>query len=327
MSEPDRGIQASMDVLPHRWAVVLAGGQGVRLRPLVRRVCGDDRPKQYVRLLGALTLLEETLGRVGRRIPMARTVVVTVRNHVRFVGQSLGLEPHVLVQPDDRGTGAGVLFPVHWVFWRDPEATVVVCPSDHFVREEDMFMSHVGEVATWVEAHPERIVLLGAAPTGPEVEYGWIEPGELVGRTTGGAIRTIRRFWEKPALETATACLAAGCFWNTFVIVAKARAMVCAGAERLPEVSQRLASIGPFAGTETEAWAVHQAYNLMPVTNFSRAVLTSCPPALVVSALPALAWSDLGTPRRVFEVLSRFRIAPPWLRVSGGPRHRRERSA
>lgn len=92
-----------------------------------------------------------------------------------------------------------------------------------------------------------------------------------------------------------------------------------AGQERVPEVTERLARIAPFAGTEDEVWAVHQAYALMPRANFSRAVLESCPGYLAVSELPPVIWSDLGTPRRVFELLSRVRIEPAWLEASDRP--------
>lgn len=303
----------SMDFL---WAIVLAGGQGVRLQPLARRVCGDERPKQYVPLLGARTLLEQTLDRVALGIPGARTVVVTVRSHARYVEPWRRRVPHVLVQPDDRGTAAGILFPAHWISWRDPEAIVAVFPSDHFVLEEALFMAHVGSVAAWVDEHPEQIVLLGAAPSGPEVEYGWIERGAFLGSAGGGTICAVTRFREKPSLEEAEACLTGGCLWNTFVMVAKARALARAGQQQVPDVGERLARIAPFAGTEDEAWAVHQAYAVLPRMNFSRAVLEARAAALAVSELPPLTWSDLGTPRRVFDLLNRARIEPPWFQAS-----------
>ena len=69
------------------WAIVLAGGEGLRQRPLVRQVLGDDRPKQYVRLLGARTLLRQTLDRIGLAIPESRTLVVTVRHHAGYVAE------------------------------------------------------------------------------------------------------------------------------------------------------------------------------------------------------------------------------------------------
>jgi hypothetical protein len=108
------------------WAIVLAGGEGVRLRPLARRVCGDDRPKQYVPLLGARTLLGQTLDRVALGIPPARTVVSPVQAHARYIAaERSASQARVLVQPAEHGTGPGILFPAHWISWRAPDATLI----------------------------------------------------------------------------------------------------------------------------------------------------------------------------------------------------------
>lgn len=298
----------------HCWAVILAGGEGMRLRPLVRRMLGADRPKQYVRLLGQQTLLRQTLDRVSLAIPEERTLVVTVRRHAGYISEEFsgGTHPRILAQPLDRGTAAGVLYPAHWIAWRNPEATVAIFPSDHFMLGETSFMAHVAEVVAWVEKHPERLVLLGAPPSSPEVEYGWIEPGEALGDVSTGPVRAVRQFWEKPSVARARACLESGHLWNTSVLVGKVATLVQTGWQALPALSDRLAHIEPFVGTPEEADAVRQAYELMPRANFSKDVLEATGDVLAVSRLPRIVWSDLGSPHRVMEALTRMRIRPEW---------------
>ena len=303
-----------------QWAIVLAGGEGVRLRRLSRRVCGEARPKQYVPLLGARTLLRQTLDRVQLAFAPERTVVVTVWDHARYLTAecSGARSPRVLAQPTSCGTAAGILFPAHWISWRAPDATVAVFPSDHFIGDEAAFMAHVAEVSEWVDRHPDRIVLVGARARDAEVEYGWIEPGELLGTVATGSIRAVRSFIEKPSAEVARSCLARGCLWNTLVLVAKVAALLQVGRERMPEMSTRLDHIRAFAGTEGEAWALRQAYALMPTANFSRTILDACPSGLAVSELPPLQWSDLGTPARVFDLLRDLGLRPAWLAEAAG---------
>lgn len=305
----------------HLWSIVLAGGEGVRLRPLIRRLYGAERPKQYAALVGSRSLLRHTLDRVALASPLERTVLATCRSHAKYIASEFAGSPapHVLVQPEDRGTAAGILFPIHWVHWQDREATVAIFPSDHFILEDAPFMGHVLQVAALVSQPPERIILLGARPTEPEAEYGWIEPGETMEWVEASPIRRVRRFWEKPSAERARAFMEAGYLWNTFVLVARASALLEAGRQFLPDLHDRLARITPFLGTEDEPWAIQQAYALAPKANFSQAILQPCPPSLAVSELPTLTWSDWGTPGRVLESLKRAGILPSWLGASHRP--------
>jgi mannose-1-phosphate guanylyltransferase len=297
------------------WAIVLAGGDGARLRPLVREVFGDDRPKQYAPLVGVESLLRQTLNRVGLLFPPHRSVIVSREQHSAYVtAEAAASGSAVLLQPENRGTAMGVLFPAHWIYWRDPEATVAVFPSDHFILEETLFMAHVVEVMAFVDRHPEWLVLLGAQASEPETEYGWIEPGETLEWTAGGPICRANRFREKPKVEAARAFLARGWLWNTFVFVAKVSALIEAGRRFVPEVHRLLAATAAFVGTRREIWAIQQAYAKAPVHNFSRSVLQAGLLPLAVSKVPPVTWFDLGTPSRLFKLLRTLGMSPAWMR-------------
>ena len=100
------------------------------------------------------------------------------------------------------------------------------------------------------------------------------------------------------------------------MLVGKAAAFLRAGREAVPEVGERLARAEPFLGTDAEAWALHQAYALIPKASFAQAILEPCPPSLAVAALPRLTWSDLGSPGRVYEILAGVRRQPAWALAS-----------
>lgn len=132
----------------------------------------------------------------------------------------------MIVQPENRETGPGILLPLIHVLRCDPEAVVVLLPSDHFIREEARFVASVAHAATFVTAHPEYPVLLGVDPSGPEIEYGWIETGEVIGHVQGEAVYHVRRFWEKPVCTQANRLYLQGCLWNTMVLVARATVLL-----------------------------------------------------------------------------------------------------
>ena len=300
----------------HVWAVVLAGGQGIRLRELTRHVYGDDRPKQYAVLTGSKSLLRQTLDRVSGLVPRQQIAVVTMAGHRSYVTAELKHEtptPHVLEQPRDRGTAAAVLLAAHWILARDPAAVMVILPSDHFVGEDEAFMGHVGDALGFLSRQGDRIVLLGAEPSEPETDYGWIELGEPLPGPGPSQLYRVRHFREKPTQAMAEELYRAGALWNTFVFAGRATTLVEAGSDCLPALHERLVRLSRFLGTEHERWAIRQAYELSPRANFSQAVLERCPRRLVVVRLSAVSWRDLGTPRRVVETLGELGMQPDWL--------------
>jgi mannose-1-phosphate guanylyltransferase len=300
------------------WAVVLSGGEGTPLRALVRRAVGQERPPQYVSLLGPGSLLRQTLDRLALGVSPERTIVVTVRSHTAYIAEEFhgcASPPYVLVQPEDRGTAAGALYPAHWIGWRDPEATVVIFPSDHFVRGEATLMAQVLDAARALDRHPDRVVLLGAPSTAPAGEDGWIEPGAPL--DDDGVLSTVRGLWTRRPDAPAPSPLSADCLWNTAIVVARVRALVRLGESAQPDLSGRLAGIERFAGSDDEPAAVHQAYALMTRASLFRDLLARRPEHLAVCRLQRVTWSDLGSPRRVADVLDRMPVRPRWAEPVG----------
>ncbi len=161
-----------------KWALILAGGDGTRLQDFTKELTGAPIPKQYCRFLGGRSLLELTLERAGRFAPRQRTVVVLSRHHLEF-GQDQLLDmpkANLVVQPCNRDTGPGLLLGLLALSRRDPNATVAVFPSDHYVGDEKAFASYVATAARVVAAFPDKIVVLGIRPDHADPGFGYIKP-------------------------------------------------------------------------------------------------------------------------------------------------------
>lgn len=243
-----------------RWAVILAGGDGMRLRPLTRELAGDDRPKQYCRVVGSETLLTQTRRRVARSVSPQQTLVVVTRHHERFYRDALSdLPPHaVVVQPENRGTAAGILYPLLHLETLTAGDAVALFPSDHHVSDDDAFMAHVDAAFAAVQACPDLTMLLGIRPERAETEYGWIEPGPPVlplVRPRPMLVSSVQRFWEKPAPAVAAALAARGCLWNSFVLVARVSTLVGLVREAVPALYRTLSAARPtfYGPDETRA--------------------------------------------------------------------------
>jgi mannose-1-phosphate guanylyltransferase len=161
-----------------RWAVILAGGDGTRLQAMTRSITGDDRPKQFVPVIGGSTLLEQTRRRVGLSVLPGHTLFVVTEKHQRFYRSVAdGVSPNLLLeQPANKGTAPAILYALMRVAAKAPKAIVALFPSDHYFADDEAFMSHVDAAFDAVQARPTMITLLGITPSSPETEYGWIEP-------------------------------------------------------------------------------------------------------------------------------------------------------
>jgi mannose-1-phosphate guanylyltransferase len=297
--------------------MILAGGDGVRLRPLTSLVAGDDRPKQFTKLLGDETLLDRTRRRVDLLVPRERAVFVLTRSHHRY-WQALESETDprcLVVQPDNRGTASAILYAALRVAVLASMGTVAVFPSDHWVSDDERFMAHVAHACAVVGARADLVVLLGIDAATPETAYGWIEPGNVIPNT---GLRRIQRFWEKPGAALAAMLLTRGCLWNSFVIVARVAALLWLVRFTMPALWDAYAPVAPTLGSDREASAIEALYPTLAPVSFSDAVLSACPRNLAVLPVTGVEWSDWGQPARVLATLAGLGLAPQWAKAAGG---------
>lgn len=291
----------------HLWTLVLAGGDGTRLQGLTRQLTGSPIPKQYCRILGDRSLLEATLDRLAPLAPPARTLAVVNRSHLPLARPQLAALPaeNVLVQPQNRDTGPGILMSLLELGRRDPEAMVAMFPSDHDVRDVRAFRRCVAEMAALVARHPKRIALLGARPDRVETGFGYIAPGARLAGALGAAFR-VRTFHEKPAHELAARIIRRGGLWNSFVMVGRVARLLELLAAVLPGEVARLGSL------RADPTALASTYATLAPWNFSRDFLAHIPEHLVVTRGDHLGWSDWGTPEAIERTFAALGLTPPW---------------
>lgn len=306
-SKPARASLPWHDPFDHRWGVILAGGDGKRLLPLIRKIAGDDRPKQFCAIMNGDTLLDQTQRRVRRMIKPAQTLLVVTKTHERFYADQLADIPSscLLVQPHNQGTAPAILFSLLRLLELDPQAIVALFPSDHHFADDEALITHVDSAFQAAESFSGRVVLLGIAPSIPEVEYGWIEPGPPLTDHASGAVFQVRRFWEKPSLALASVLMERGCFWNSFVMVGRVDAFVSIIRCALPSLFEPFESIRSSLLTAKEPAALLELYSGIRASSFSSDVLVARPSDLAVLSCGNLGWSDLGETHRVLSVLGR----------------------
>jgi len=165
------------------WAIILAGGSGRRVRPVVEEILGESLPKQFCRFRGPHSLLQLAMLRVLPVVAPSRCVVVVASEQRRRAEEQLrefrGVR--IVEQPCDRGTAAGVLLPLTCVLESDPEARVLILPTDHVFADEGLALRAIDEVDSIVAARRAEIVLFGVEPSAAHGDYGWIEMGKAVG--------------------------------------------------------------------------------------------------------------------------------------------------
>ena len=294
-------------------AVILAGGESARLSALTREMFGEEIPKQFCRFLGDRTMLEATRRRAALSVRPERTLTVLTAIHARFYHPLLEdmREEQVAAQPSNRGTAPAILYALMRLKKLAPDCSVAMFPSDHLVGDDREFARHVDAAFRAVDDRPEVSILLGVAPSEPDPEYGWIEPGQFLTNECE-PVRQVRRFWEKPAPVTARRLMWMGCLLNTFVIVSRLSTFLGLFLIAMPDLLDSFRGVEAEMGTRNEESRVRRLYERIQPSNFSEEVLAKCPFNLGVLEMKGVEWSDLGEPQRVLRLLDRGGLPAHW---------------
>jgi mannose-1-phosphate guanylyltransferase len=283
------------------YAIVLAGGEGTRLRSLTTNGLGEPVPKQFCSFGGSGSLLAAARDRAAGIAGHGRVVVVVSRAHRTWWEGELADLPgeNLVVQPRGRGTAAGLLLPLLDLLRREPHARVVVIPSDHWVEDEVALGSAFRAALSETSRGPRRVALLGITPDAPETDYGWILPQPSPRHGSAG----VAAFVEKPERTVAAKLMERGALWNSFLMAGAGSAFLALFQDALPGFLKRFQRC-----LDEDGWAdgsLEELYDEIPALDFSRDVLERVTPALGVVPVPACGWTDLGTPERARRCLVR----------------------
>ncbi len=278
-------------------AVIMAGGSGTRFWPESRH----ERPKQLLNLIGERTMIQATVDRLGDLIPTERVLIVTGKRLVPQIAEQLPSLPasSLLGEPCKRDTAPCIGLAAFQVSRHDPEAIMVVMPSDHVISPDRTFQQSLQLAADLVEESPGRIATFGIRPCYPAESFGYIERGAQLKleRTIDNRLIyafEVEQFREKPKADVARQYVASGAFyWNAGIFAWKASTILSALEKYQPEMYARLKTIAAAFGTlEYEAVLEREFTAIRPVS-IDYAVMEHADDIVVIEA--PFAWDDVGS--------------------------------
>ena len=272
----------------HRYCVIMCGGIGSRFWPYSR----TDRPKQFIDFLGTgRSLLQMSYDRILSIVPPENIVVVTNAMYAPLVKEQLPdiCEKNILLEPARRNTAPCIAWAAHHIAALDPEASMIVTPSDHLITREKAFEESILKGFDFVE-HNDALLTLGIKPSRPETGYGYIQ----IGREVEPGILKVKTFTEKPNRELAEVFIETGeFFWNSGIFIWKASAIKKALAEHAADINNIFEKGTGTYGTDAETAFISANFPSCMGISIDFAVMEKASNVYVECV--DFGWSDLGT--------------------------------
>lgn len=273
----------------------MCGGIGSRFWPYSR----TDKPKQFLDFLGTdRSLLQMSYDRILSIVPAENIIILTNEQYRSLVKEQLPAlsDSQILAEPARRNTAPCIAWAAYHIAALDPEASMIVTPSDHLITREAEFERAVRAGFDFVESH-DALLTLGIAPTRPETGYGYIQ----VGPTVTGDIHIVKTFTEKPDSELARTFLRTGeFFWNSGIFLWKASAIIAALAEHCPDIYAVFEGGRGAFGTSEETAFIASAFPGCVSISIDYAVMEHASNVYVETV--SFGWNDLGTWSALYDM-------------------------
>jgi mannose-1-phosphate guanylyltransferase len=252
-------------------------------------------------------MLRCTLDRITRLIPPERVLIVVSSHHREDVEKQLAHWPrqNVIYQPANRDTAPGILLPLAHITNRDPSATVVVFPSDHFILDEERFLGAVKKALAELKKNSGKMILLGMSPQeGEETEYGYIVGASQKPPYEG--VRAVAGFVEKPPLAQARELIHRGALWNTMVFAVENGVLWEMVQRTSPTLYHAFRLIQLAVRNDLPPRSLEHIYEVIPAVNFSSTVCEPLAARLCVLPVADVGWSDWGTATSILRTLKKI---------------------
>ena len=279
------------------YAVIMAGGVGTRFWP----VSTQQFPKQFHDMLGkGESLLQRTFKRLSTLIPKENILIATNASYKDLVLEQLPecSENQLLLEPVMRNTAPCILYAALKIMKKDPNAVMIVAPSDHWIDNEQEFVSNIQAAFNACE-HNDILMTLGIEPSSPDTGYGYIKFEK-----EDSEIKKVINFTEKPDLKTATTFIESGDYvWNAGIFIWSVQSISKAFEKYLPEMNQLFCGANEVYNTHLEVDFINEKYQRAENISIDFGIMQE---AINIYTLPVeFGWNDLGTWSSLYEKLGK----------------------